>query len=372
MKILHVINSLGLGGAERLISDLVPMFNKHYKCDVLLLRETDLIGTKEKTLIDILEDKNIKVSILSKKSLYKFNFLFKIRDIIKDYDLVHSHLFPSQYWLVFSSMILARNKRPILITTEHNTYNRRRKIPFFKVLDRFVYNRYDKIISISQMTDDALIQYSKLSEDKTIIIENGVNLSIFKKASPNKDILKNYHLHDKYLLVQVAGFRDQKDQDTLIRALPLLPDKMVAVFAGVGKRIEQCKNLATQLGVSARCVFLGKVKNVESLLKLSDLVIISSHWEGFGLVAIEGMASGIPIIASNVPGLSQVVSGAGLLFTKSSTQELVNKILELYNDDDFYSRVSTACIKRAEEYSIDNMANQYLNLYNTFLNNESN
>lgn len=90
---------------------------------------------------------------------------------------------------------------------------------------------------------------------------------------------------------------------------------------------------------------------------------MSSHWEGFGLVAVEGMAVGKPVIASNVDGLKQVVEGYGLLFEDDDYKELASKIKKLESDKIFYNKISTLCCKRAQYFDITNMANRYMAVY---------
>lgn len=368
MKILHVINSLGLGGAERLITELAPIFNLNYQCDVLILRETNSIGVYEKTFVNHLKSKGVIVHSLTKNSLYSPRILFSLKKTIAKYNVVHSHLFPTQYWVVFASKLIKKKKRPILITTEHNTYNRRRTIPFFLHIDKWIYNNYNCVISISEKTEEALFSYIKSPRYKSYIVLNGVNLSSFSSAKLDKCFFEKKTVEKEFVLIQVAGFRDQKDQDTLIKALSFLPKSVVAVFAGSGKRLDDCKALAQQLQVDNRCYFLGAVNNVSSLLKTSDIVVVSSHWEGFGLAAVEGMAAGKPVVASDVPGLSEVVKDAGILFEKSNSEHLSHSILSLFEDKEYYSLVARKCFERSQKYSIEKMAEQYIYIYKNIYN----
>ena len=103
--------------------------------------------------------------------------------------------------------------------------------------------------------------------------------------------------------------------------------------------------------------------DVSRLLKSVEISVVSSHWEGFGLAAVEGMAVGKPVIASNVEGLCGVVNGAGILFEKGNEIELAEKIKALLSDEKYYEKVGRACLERAKEYDIIFMVDQHVELY---------
>jgi len=104
------------------------------------------------------------------------------------------------------------------------------------------------------------------------------------------------------------------------------------------------------------------------MFKTVDIVVLSSHWEGFGLAAIEGMAAGKPVIASRVEGLSDIVGKYGLLFDRGNDAEFSKLIKKLLNDQDFYRGVSLRCAKRAEMYDINNMVWEILSTYKSLFN----
>ena len=131
----------------------------------------------------------------------------------------------------------------------------------------------------------------------------------------------------------VAGFRYQKDQDTLIRAMQHLPkNKFELWLVGDGERRGDLEALAIMFGLKDVVKFWGLRGDVPSLLKSSDIVVLSSHIEGFGLAAVEGMSAGKPFIASDVDGLNDVVRGAGLLFRHGDDKQLAELITTLINE----------------------------------------
>lgn len=359
MKILQIINSLATGGAEKLLLDTLPLYRKAgIEMDVLLLWDNNQPFTVALKALNC-----CKVIVLNEsdnyRDIYALSNIFNLRTYLKEYDIAHVHLFPSLYFVRLASFGL-----PVkLLFTEHNTSNRRINNKKFKLLERWCYNGYQKIICIS---DEIKLLYSLYLNlpDRLVVIKNGINLdTIFSAESYIKSAVAE-SIHEKdVLLLQVSGFREQKDQDTLIKALPFLPSHYKVVLVGDGERKNDLISLVNFLGLQNRVLFLGLRMDVANLLKSVDLVVLSSHYEGLSLASVEGMASGKPFLASNVPGLKGVVEGAGVLFTQGNAEELASKIKELMHNAELYSQVANACKERAKQYDVNIMVDQNIELY---------
>jgi glycosyltransferase involved in cell wall biosynthesis len=362
MKVLQIINSLGTGGAEKLILDTLPLYRYNdIVMDVLLLWDNDSMFKKE------LEKTNCcKIFILNKsnsqKTIYNPFSIFKISKIIKNYDVVHVHLFPAQYYVIFANFI-NKNKAK-LIFTEHNTSNTRMESTLLKGIDKLSYKGYEKIITITNDVNLILQKYLKSNTQKIVTIENGVNLLKVTQAIPKKNnqILEVLTDENK-LIIQVSSFRTQKDQDTVIKALQLLPIKFHLLLVGDGERKTDLEILVNELGLNDRVHFLGIRKDVFILFKTCDYVVVSSHWEGFGLAAVEGMAANKPVLASNVKGLKEVVDGAGILFEKGNEKQLASIIKELDIDANYSNKVAQACLKRSNQFDISIMVSKHIQIY---------
>lgn len=368
MKILQIINNLGSGGAEKLIEDLVPLLNKEEGITVEVLLLTDNNNVFDKGLID----ENVNIHVIPLKKVYSFLNVYYIRKyIIKGkYDIVHVHLFPSQYWTSIAMKLILKDK-PKLVTTEHSTNNRRRQKEYFRYLDKIIYNSYNKIISISVKAQENLINW--ISPDQKYIskfktIENGVNLNKFKSAIPyNKNELNVDFNENTKLICMVGRFTDAKDQETVMRAMQLLPEENHLILIGEGPLKEKSEDLAIHMELDNRIHFLGFRNDVDRILKTSDIIILSSYWEGLSLSSIEGMISGKPFIASDAPGLKEVVQGAGAIFPIGDYQYLSTLILELLNNKKTYNNMSIDCMNRANNYSIERTMINYIKIYNDLL-----
>lgn len=362
MKILHVINSLNIGGAEKLIVETLPAYKaNNIEVDLFLVQDTNSPYLKE-----LRELNCCKIFIAGIGSLYNPFKIFRIVPYINKYDLIHVHLFPAQYWVVLAKCL--RLSKTLLVFTEHNTSNRRIQNNKFKYIERFIYSYYSRIVCITPEVKKVLVDYTNLDKNRFQVIGNGVSLTKIQNAH----ILEKKKLNDSIsesdkLIIQIAGFRAQKDQKTVIRSLLHLDSNIKLLLVGEGELLEDCKKLVLDLELKDRVLFLGMRSDVPSLLKTADLSVISSHWEGFGLAAVEGMAAGKPLLASNVGGLANVVEGAGVLFEKGNDVELASKIKKILSDDIFYNELVSLGLERAKKYDISNMVDSHINMYKNLL-----
>ena len=161
----------------------------------------------------------------------------------------------------------------------------------------------------------------------------------------------------------VGRFSEAKDQKTLIRCTQLLPENIHLLLVGEGPLKAKCEEFAKNLGAEQRVHFLGFRNDVAEILKTCDIIVLSSHWEGFAMAAIEGIASGKPVIASNIPGLSEIVGDGGILFRRGDYRKLAKYIERLMNDIEKYDRIAKACYERALSFDISNTVDEYLRVY---------
>lgn len=350
MKILHIITSLQTGGAEKLMVDLLPRLRDLGNEVELLLFD----GTRT-PFYDELEKKGIPIYHLAiGGNVYNPLNIFRLFKYIKDYDIIHTHNTACQYFVPLAKL-LAKTKCK-LFTTEHSTNNRRRKYKLFKKIDQLIYSKYDGIISISSKATELLINFiDKNTNIKTI--ENGIDITMYIQLKPID--LSQY----EKIITMVASFSNAKDQDTLIKAISMLPHNYKLWLVGDGTRRNVLENLVKKLNVTDRVKFLGIRADVPQIYEQSHIVVQSSHWEGFGLAAVEGMASGRPLIASDVDGMREIVNGYGLLFPHQDATSLTNEIKSLCENSKKYLLISHSCKERAKQFDINIMAKKYNQLY---------
>ena len=347
MKVLHIINSLATGGAEKLIIDTLPVYHDSDTIDIslALLKGDDYPFYKSFKS----SNKQIKVVELSKGSVYNPLLIFKIIPLLRQYAIVHVHLFPALYWVALAKILSGSKTK--LIFTEHSTSNRRISNVVFRQFDKFIYKFYSKIICISPQVKCELQKHLGIPESKFVVVDNGVDLAKINEAVPYRKSDFGFSDND-FLLIMVAGFRVEKDHETLLKALQQLPLNFKLILVGDGERREEIIKIIEDLKISDRVNLLGIRMDVYSLLKMADLAVLSSHWEGFGLAAVEAMAAGTPVLVSNVDGLAQVVAEGGKTFPKGNVEELVREIVAISEDESLYSKMINLWKIRAKQFDI--------------------
>lgn len=354
MKILQVITSLNIGGAEKLIVDIVPILMKRgHDVDVLIFNKKDTSLKKK------LQESGVKIYSLG-NSFYNPFFILKLIPFLSAYDIVHTHNTACQYFVALAKLFSFSSCKTV--TTEHSTMNRRRDIWWFRFFDTWMYKQYAKIISISYKSTENLVKYIG-QKDRIITILNGIDINFFCNSKAINKKLIGETPDAAIILTMVAGFREEKDQDTIIKTMKLLPENYYLWLVGDGERKSSCIDLAKKFQVENRIVFTGIREDVACVLKASDVIIMSSHYEGLSLSSIEGMSVGKPFVASDVDGLHEIVDGAGVLFEKGNTKALATCIQQLIEDKKYCDSVAAKCLERASGYDIQKMVDAYEKLY---------
>ena len=334
---------------------MVPRLNREgLTVSVLLLDDTAYPFFRE-----LSSHSKVKIFSPGKYNIYNPILIFKIVPFLKNYDLVHVHLFPSLYWVAMAKMVSF--SKTTLLYTEHSTTNKRREHPFLRWTDRIIYRRYAKIVTISTEVKLALIKHLKIKSSRFVTIANGVDLEKIQNAIPADR--SEFTNGPEKIIIQVSRFTSQKDQETLIRAIPFIKNPVKLLLVGKGRDMEEMKALVDSLELNEKVSFLGIRTDVPNLLKMADVAVLSSHYEGLSLSGLEAMASGTPLVASNVPGLSNLVFGAGILFKHREETDLATKINKLFKDKAYYETVSHNCMLRARKYSIEKMVANHVQLY---------
>ena len=356
MKILNVITSLRTAGAERLVVDLSRRMAKAGdEVEVLVFDGTRTLFYEE------LESAGIKVHSLGIGSRAMHNPLlaFRFRRFLKrnHYDIVHAHNTPCQVTAAIAA------PRRVLVTTEHNTFNRRRKYAFLRPFDRWMYSRYRHIICVNEETRRELSRWlrSDKLDARMSVVSNGIDLDFVMHAKPFHALAAD----TRFKILMISSFRPQKDHMTLIRAMQYLPEDCSLTLAGGAELpahkaiMADCQQAVVDLGLDDRIHFLGIRRDVAELVKACDAVVLSSRHEGQPISIIEAMAAGKPVLASDVNGLKDIVGGAGILFPCGDSEKLAEEIKGLYEDPEKAREIGARCLERARQFDIGKTADCY-------------
>ena len=362
MRILQVITSLQMGGAETLVVNLIPRLQAMgHTVDLCVFNgiETPLMQRLRR------ESPQTKIYALG-HGVYNPLYVLKLARLMRGYDIVHTHNSSPQLFVAMAKVLCSVK----LVSTEHTTSNRKREWKWYAPIESWMYGQYAHVICISKIAEQKLREYmggdwtdkTKERYKQISTINNGVDVLGISCVEPCVELVSLKE--SRMAILMVAGFRDAKDQDTIVRALNLLDkEKFEVWFAGVGVRQDAVKQLAESLGVLNNVRFLGLRTDIPNVLKAADIIVMSSHWEGLSLSNVEGMSAHKPFIASDVNGLREVTKGYGILFPHEDAVALARKIQHLADNKVYYEEIANNCYQRALEFDISNMVKGYNEVY---------
>ncbi|WP_432472278.1 glycosyltransferase [Amphritea sp. HPY] len=337
IKLLHLINDMSInGGAQRFVMDLVSRTPGNYMIRVVTL---DSINDYSQQITDLGHECYCwsELTLSEKLSMMRWP------------EIVHGHLFPS----VYLATLFRGNK----LQTEHATHNRRRDFPKLKLIEWLMYRRYERVVSISKQVEEALLTFLPGCRDKSVVIENGVDLEQFDAAAQSRiKSLSNVRIG------MVGRFHPYKDQLAIIKALALLGEGYEVLFVGDGELRQMLVTAARDLGVEEQIRFIGVSDDIPGFLAGLDIYVQSSKVEGFGLAAVEAMAAGLPVLASDIPGLREVVGSSEYLFSVGDERELADKISH-FNNAESYTRAKEYAGQRAQLFGIQTFIERYAAVY---------
>lgn len=329
MKILYVITGLGQGGAERVVCDLADqMYQRGHSVKIAYL--TGDILTKP----CFPEIELIKINL---NSLLLFPLAYiTLSKVIKNFepDVVHSHMVHAN---IFTRLIRIVNPIKKLICTAHNSDEggRLRMLAY-----RFTHNLADLTTNVSNEAVQAFIEKKAVPDSDIITTYNGIDLSRFFYNSEAKNkILNELNINtNSYLILAVGRFSEQKDYPNLLHAFKILKNKSIGVIkliiAGDGELRSEIEKIIDELDLKQDIYLLGRRSDIPDLMSAADLFVLSSKYEGFGLVVAEAMACKTLVVATDCGGVAEVLNNNQFLVQPSNHEKLANKIFDTLSLND--------------------------------------
>ncbi|XPF93388.1 glycosyltransferase family 4 protein [Colwellia sp. RE-S-Sl-9] len=341
MRILHVVSSLNVGGAERFVIDLAIEQNNSLKLKPSFLS----MGKKDEPL-----EREIEKTYLH---LFHATSIKELKIILKKYDVVHVH---SSHCLL--RILLASLFNPIrVVYTRHN--EKVHTSIKWRLVYLLAYYKLHKMVFVAEKAKSKYLKvYPKfISKAQTVL--NGV-LPIDK--TKNKS--------DRIRISHVGRFVPLKSQHVLIEALEQLPDnlksKIDIYFYGTGELLNINKELASLKIPNVTVNFKGFVTDRNEIYKNTDILVVTSETEGLSLAILEALASGTPVIASNVGGNPELVKDNvnGFLYEYSDYHTLARKIIALIENPALYEKFSIESVRLYRQgFSMSKCAKQYFTCY---------
>lgn len=350
MRVVQVINHFGLdrGGAERLARMLhEDLQTAGVDARIIALEACDPGTLASARSLGFASARDPRIPARLSRAL---------RDQIDADTVVHAHLFPSTLYV--SALRQTGRLRTPIAMTEHSTWNRRRGSTFGRMLDRTIYRGFDRIAAISDDTRDALLGDHPAVAGRVSTIRNGALLRF--AAPPLRDTRP-----EEPCILTVARLVPVKNIETALGALARLRDRPWRyVIAGDGPLRADLEARAAALGIADRVRFLGVVEDITTVLKGADLFLLPSLWEGFGLAAVEAMNAGVPVIASDVAGLRELVGPAGNpVIDPMDEAGLSDAIVGLLDNPEQRAAIGARGFARAADFDKSGMVDAYRALW---------
>lgn len=236
----------------------------------------------------------------------------------------------------------------------------------------FSINESTAITAVSNNLRDET--YANFKIEKEIqVIYNFVDAKRFNKKplTPFKQVIAP---NDEWIIVHSSNFRKVKRTDDVVRVFEkvnkVIPSKLL--FVGDGPERSYIESLARQSEAHKDIVFLGRQEEVEDIMAISDLFLLPSEYESFGLVALEAMAAEVPVISTNVGGLPEInIEGVtGFLSDVGDVDNMADNIIKILSDEPALKIMKENALKQALKFDIENIVPQYVELYNKVLANK--
>ncbi len=287
-------------------------------------------------------------------------------------DLLHVHYaIPHASAAYMARQILLKQGINIpVITTLHGTdITLVGKDKTYSPVVTFSINESSAITAVSKNLRDETYANFKITKDIQVIY-NFVDAKRFNKKplTPFKQVIAP---NKEWIIVHSSNFRKVKRTDDVVRVFEkvnkVLPTKLL--FVGDGPERPCIESMARSSDAKNDIVFLGKQEEVEDIMAISDLFLLPSEYESFGLVALEAMAAGVPVISSNAGGLPEVnIDGVtGFLSNVGDVDNMSDNIIKILSDENLFQEMKKNAVIQAKNFDIDSIVPQYVELYNRML-----
>lgn len=369
MKILQICSApiSFLGGMERVVLKLSKELSKNHEVTIL---QTDLYEPntphKKEEFVGKIKVITCKNDFFMKGYGYSSEFKKTLKSIWKDYDVVHIHgfgRFTSSYSLKF-----LKNKIPTIFTA-HGFFHTKENSLIKKLHNVYFKNLICNANYCTALTDLEVKIYRNLGvkEDHIKVVPNGINLKDyskkFDKKSLNKKYLEGLDLNLP-ILTFVGRLHKSKGVDSILKAIKPLNTNFLIIGKDAGAK-KDLLELSNKLEIDHRVKFLDNVsdEDLAGLYSLSDLFILYSEWEGFGIVLLEAMASGTPVIVRNKGAMPYLVKNGWNGYVVDSEENLKNRIEYILSDKKELVELGKNSKEFTKDYDWKNVTNKYLELY---------
>ena len=366
---VHIVEDLKLGGLEKVIEAIVTGLDKRkFKPEVWCL-------AKGGEIADQIVNKGVTVRILNLGNYYNLLNIWKLSHLLHETraDIVHTHAY---FAGTFARPAAALAKIPVIINHVHTTgfQFKKRNCWIEKALSHFT----DCIICVSEAVADFVVNFEGIDKSKTAVIYNG---SEFKRNGTSCNQVTRETLgisKEDLVVITVASMVENKGHIFLLEAAKrtiIKYPQLKLIFVGDGPLKKEICRLIEKANLQDHVILTGKQKDVECYLNLADIFVLPTvSREGLGLALIEAMSSGIPLIATRLGGISEIVKDGvnGLLVKPANSVEIEKAIKCLIEEDQAMAKMGEAAKEEYNrKFTLERMISKIESLYGKLLQNKT-
>lgn len=353
ITIVFVLGGLGIGGNESKAISLITYVDRKLFTPIIVSLTSDTGPTETQALA-----LGVQVFRFPIEDLGIARFLWKFSDFVREQKAssVISLTFSKLHLYVLAAARLGGATKRIAVASASPPDRSLKKMRLLQLASRFVCTQE---VANGQWVASWLKSFGGYPQKRIIVIANGCEVGrIWQRAEARRD-LKTKH---SKRVIMVARLEAAKDHETLLRSMELvrnvIPDAEV-LLVGDGPRRYELEQLAASLNCGA--IFLGSRSDVPELLGEAEVFVLSTHTEGLPVSIIEAMASGLPVVASDIPPCREVLDGGrgGILFPVGDAHRLAQYLVRLLGNEDFLHRYQAASRARAVHYEISDMVSAF-------------
>jgi glycosyltransferase involved in cell wall biosynthesis len=355
IKVAILVPSLSIGGAEKIVIDLACSIDS----DKYLVKLICLSEKKGSSFEKIVENSGLDIVYLNKSLGFSSKTIIKVWKTLSSFkpNIVHTHLGAMIYCTPWAIL----HKKTVWVHTVHSIA--KKELPdIYKYLMKFIYKTHRSIpIAISQNIQTSISDYYKINKDEIPIIYNSVNIKQFYLAEEKSD-------SEKIALCTVGRMVPVKNHKLLIDSFYLAKKEFKSLsltIVGDGETKFEIEKQVRNLNLEESIIFVGESNKVSNYLMKGDIYILSSLYEGLPVSLLEAMASGLPIIATDVGGVSDIVEDRvnGILVPSGDTKALSKAIITLAKDKELRKDMSRSSKEKVKKYDLQNMIEEYQDIY---------
>jgi len=352
LRVLQVINNVGLGGGEQYVFRLARHMIRHGFDTICTCRP----GGEFEALLRKHNIECFPVRLSKERNIFTARKIARFcRD--RDIGIVHAHGAVGAQAARLASLVYG-GPRPI--TTYHVAITNITDIPpwkkkLFALFDRMMSVVDRKTLSVSGAVKNTLIREAFFQPDRVHVLYTGIDINAVADCRKNKFREEIDVAPDSLLVGAVGRLSEEKGMDILVDAMPYILREFPSLnllIAGDGPLKDLLQRRTRDKGIGAHIRFLGYRNDVERLLSDIDLLVMPSKTEGFPLVLLEAMASGTPVVASNVGGIPEIVHDGhdGILVPPGDPLYLADAVIEILKNSTLREDLGRKARKKASQH----------------------